>query len=106
MTLEQFEAASTELAESAQDIQRAKRPAYTGGNVDVLHNFKTVAARVGITPHQVWAVYWLKHVDAILSAMARPDLPQAEEVIGRFSDSRNYEDLGWALYKEREEARG
>lgn len=104
MTLEQFEYASRELSATALDIQVAKRPAYTGGNVDVLHNFKTVAARVGVTPQQVWAVYWLKHVDAILSAMARPDLPQAEAVIGRFADSRNYEDLGWALFKEREAA--
>lgn len=70
------------------------------GNQDVLHNFKTVAQRVGVTPGQVWAVYFLKHIDAITSIMCAPDLPVSEAPIGRFADAVNYLKLGYALHKE------
>jgi hypothetical protein len=95
-----YEAVCAELMAEADGIQTAKRPGYTAGNADVLHNFKSVAARVGITPGQVWCVYFLKHVDAIVSIMAKPDLPVSEAPIGRFSDCINYAKLGYALHKE------
>jgi hypothetical protein len=38
-----------------------------------------------------------KHYDAILSALARPELPQAEEIEGRFADLINYAKLGYTL---------
>lgn len=102
MDLVTFDRVSAELEAEAKGIQKAKRPAYTVGNPDVLHNFKSVAQRIGITPEQVLAVYMLKHVDAVVSILAKPHLPQAEAIIGRFADNINYLHLGYALVKERE----
>jgi hypothetical protein len=101
MTQEHYDGTRDLLLTEAERIQTSKRPGYTGGNTDVLHNFKSVADRVGITAEQVWAVYFLKHVDAIVSIMARPDLPVAEAALGRFSDGINYLQLGFALHEER-----
>lgn len=89
------------LLAEAEAIETAKRPGYTLGNVDVLKNFKAAAERAGITPGQAWAVYFLKHIDAITSVMTRPDLPVAEAPLGRFSDAINYLKLGYALLNER-----
>jgi hypothetical protein len=111
----EYDKLSAELAKEAEGIQTAKRPGYTGGNEDVLRNFKVVADRIDtvcphcqqahkLTAHNVWAVYFLKHIDAILSIMNRPDLPVSEAAIGRFSDARNYGALGYALQQERDNA--
>lgn len=80
----------------ARDIELQKRPAYTGDNPDVLHNFKTVASRLGITPMQAWGVYFLKHIDSIMSATS--NIKQAEPLGGRFADATNYLKLGLALF--------
>jgi len=88
------------LLDEANGIETAKRPGYTLGHEDVLKNFKAVALRAGITPGQAWAVYFLKHIDAITSVMTRPDLPVAEAPLGRFSDAINYLKLGYALLQE------
>ncbi len=101
MNQHDYEARSGELLSRSAEIEQAKRPGYTLGNVDVLHNFKAVAVRAGITPEQAWLVYFLKHVDAVTSIMGRPDLPVSEEPIGRFADALNYLKLGWALLGER-----
>lgn len=101
MNLTDYEALSTDLLEHARGIERAKRPGYTAGSVDVLKNFKAVADRTGLTPGQVWAVYASKHFDAITSIMARPDLPVSEAPLGRFADALNYLKLGLALLRER-----
>jgi len=96
MTDKDYHKLSDKLISTALDIETAKRPAYTLGNSDVLHNFKSVAQRVGITPMQAWAVYFLKHVDAITANAKNPDLPQAEGMEGRFADAINYLKLGFA----------
>ena len=88
------------LRREREGIQDSKRPGYTLGNQDVLKNFKSVAERVGITPGQVWTVYFLKHVDALISGMCRPELPVSEPLIGRFSDLMNYCELGFAIFSE------
>lgn len=85
------------LLNEAASIETAKRPGYTLGHADVLKNFKHAAERAGITPGQAWAVYFLKHIDAITSVMTRPDLPVAEAPLGRFADAINYLKLGYAL---------
>lgn len=113
MNATEYDAVSAELAQEAEGIQTSKRPGYTGGSVDVLANFKKVAERVDtVCPHcnqshkltaaNVWAVYFLKHIDAILSIMNRPDLPVSEAALGRFSDARNYGTLGYAIQQERD----
>jgi hypothetical protein len=95
-----YEDVTRALLDEANGIETAKRPGYTLGNDDVLKNFKAVAARAGITPEQAWAVYFLKHIDAITAVMTRPDLPVSEAPLGRFSDAINYLKLGWALLQE------
>lgn len=100
MNTERYNELSDKLTRTAFEIECAKRPAYTLGNEDVLHNFKSVAARIGITPMQTWAVYWLKHVDAISAYAKNPKAPQAEALIGRFADNLNYLKLGFALMSE------
>jgi hypothetical protein len=108
MVREQFEKAKAWLHAHANDIANAKRPGYTQGNTDVLKNFKRVADAIpcecpkcgyGFTlnPGQVWAVYLLKHVDALISGLSRPNLPQAEALEGRFADMLNYGDLGFGI---------
>lgn len=107
MTQDQFNKVSKQLEAERFKTMSSKRPGYTGGNEDVLTNFKRVAERTGLTPGQVWCVYFLKHIDAITSIMSRPDLPVSEAPIGRFGDAMNYLELGWALYNEtREEDAG
>lgn len=100
MKAEEFDQITAALMKTAEDISKAKRPAYTVGNVDVLHNFKSVAQRLGVSPGQALAVYMLKHMDAIITALTKPELPQAEEITGRFADAINYLKMGYALLKE------
>jgi len=102
MNADTFTTVTAELHAEAARIATSKRPGYTGGADDVLANFKNVANRTGLTAEQAWCVYFLKHVDAIVSIMSKPDLPVSEAPIGRFSDALNYLDLGWALLAERQ----
>lgn len=93
---------SGDLFEYATSIQTSKRPGYTIGSEDVLANFKRVGDRLGVTAEVAWGVYFLKHIDAITTAMAKPHLPVSEELKGRFADAINYLFLGYALHVERE----
>lgn len=95
-----YERVTSALLSEARRIEDAKRPGYTGGDVDVLANFKRVADRTGLTPGQVWAVYLNKHIDAINAIMCQPGLPVSEEPLGRFADGINYLRLGFALLEE------
>jgi hypothetical protein len=110
MNHQTFEQLRNSLHEKALAIANAKRPGYTQGNPDVLRNFKAVASRIPgpagqLTPGQAWSVYFLKHVDAVVTALSAPDLPQAEAVEGRFCDLLNYCDLGFGLFVEQEMSR-
>jgi len=101
MNAADYDRVADELMHLARGIETSKRPGYTIGSEDVLANFKNVAARVGITTEQVWAVYFLKHIDAITSIMTRPDLPVAEAAPGRFGDAINYLRLGYAILNDK-----
>lgn len=101
MTTAEYDRIADDLMNTARGIETSKRPGYTAGSVDVLSNFKLVAQRAGITTEQAWAVYFLKHIDAITSIMTRPDLPVSEEPTGRFADAINYLRLGFAILSER-----
>jgi len=105
MTDQEYDKTKKDLLDLAESIENAKRPGYTGANVDILHNFKSVASRLGLTPLQVWGVYFLKHIDAIQSFSKDPCIPQAEAIAGRFADAVNYLKLGYALVAEAQEER-
>ena len=100
MKTEEYHQRARILLDRAMEIETRKRPAYTLGKDDVLQNFKSVADRLGITPAQAWGVYALKHFDAITSWAKDPNIPQGEELTGRFADAVNYLKLGYALYIE------
>lgn len=68
---------------------------------DRLDNFKRVADTLGLTPLEVWAVYFQKHIIAI-QKFVREDGLADESLESRFVDARNYIDLGWALVNEGE----
>lgn len=96
-----FDHHAQSLLDLAKNIADAKRPGYTQGNEDVLKNFKDAAALLpGVTPTQAWAVYFYKHIAAILSWAADSNIAQAESLDGRFADAINYLKLGYGLFKE------
>ena len=101
MNVTDYDRVADGLLALAREIETSKRPGYTVGSVDVLANFKRVAERAGITTEQAWTVYFLKHIDAILSIMTQPDLPVSEAPPGRFADAINYLRLGYAILAER-----
>lgn len=72
---------------------------YTGANADRLFNFKEVATMLGLTPLQVWSIYWLKHVFAICTYV-KDGKVRSEAIDSRFFDENNYNLLGLALVKE------
>lgn len=99
MTTEQFDLIRSALAHSREAIVQSKRPEYTEGNIDVLHNFKVVAAELGITPMQVWYVYFRKHI-ASIAQFTKGTISMSEPIDGRIADAMNYLDLLNALSKE------
>ena len=101
MTQAEYDVVADQLMALAKSIEDTKRPGYTVGSEDVLANFKRVAERAGVTTEQAWAIYFLKHVDAVLSILTQPDLPVSEAPPGRFADLVNYTRLGYAIWRER-----
>ena len=85
-------------------------------DVDRLQNFKRNAERTGLSPLQVWAVYFFKHIDALESFIKRLEdfqcdnfqdyqvaidrMNLSEPIEGRFYDAINYLFLGLALLEE------
>ena len=88
------------ILDNCQEIMNAKQPEYTNRNADVLHNFKTTAENLGLRPQEVWAVFFYKHVQAILSHANNPDMHAAEPIESRYADAINYLFLGFAMHIE------
>lgn len=89
-----------ELYVTASDIRNAKEPEYTMESADILNNFKQSAKRSGVTPMQVWSIFFDKQLTSIQAHIKNPDLKQAEPLDSRWADLYNYLLLGFALYKE------
>ena len=85
------------ILDKAQDIMNAKQPEYTNKSIDVLNNFKQTAKSIGIQPMEVWAVFFNKHIQAILSHSGDPNMHQAEPIDSRYADALNYLFLGFAM---------
>src|SRR5438034_2762 len=56
---------------------------------DRLANFKRLAERLNVSPLLIWAVYFTKHVDSILSYINTGRMNR-DSVRGRFLDIANY----------------
>lgn len=100
MTQQEFNDTIIDLFRDAEEIRLTKQPEYTLENVDVLNNFKQSAKRAGVTPMQVWSIFFDKQLTSIQAHIKNPDLVQAEPLDSRWADLYNYLLLGFALYKE------
>jgi len=97
MNQKEFQETRNYILEKAQDIMDAKQPEYTNKSIDVLKNFKSTAKSIGIQPMEVWAVFFNKHIQAILSHSGDPNMHQAEPIDSRYADALNYLFLGFAM---------
>lgn len=112
MNNQDFFAHRRELNRLAGKILNEKGPAYAGvdedGEEDRFTNFKVIALLNDLynvessEPLGTWAVYFLKHVLAILSYIGN-GVTSEGGIINNFADARNYLDLGYGLSCEREE---
>lgn len=97
MNQKEFQETKKYILEKAQDIMDAKQPEYTNKSIDVLNNFKQTAKSIGIQPMEVWAVFFNKHIQAILTHSGNPNMKQAEPIDSRYADALNYLFLGFSL---------
>jgi len=83
---------------ACEKIRTSKGRDYTIDQRDAnpLYNFIKVAEQTGCSPEQVWSVYFMKHVYAVL-AWAKTGKVESEGIDGRFMDIVNYAILGWQL---------
>ena len=98
MDNETFKKHRTELNLTCEAILGVKGQDYTIGNQegDKLYNFREVGKQLGIDTLDVAAIYWLKHVYAIL-AYVKSKKEGSEPIKLRFADARNYIDLMYAI---------
>ena len=95
------------LQNAENAVSESKGNAYAG-SVDVLDNFKRNAIALGLTPYQIWAVYFNKHIDSINNAIkANPASPKdmSEGLEGRIVDARTYLGLLFCLLEEEKSER-
>ena len=104
MTRKKFHVFLKQFHKDQEKLLIAKGWDYTQGSDDRLLNFKEVASLTGMTPLQVWAVYWMKHVFAICTYVKFGKL-SSEGIKSRFIDEANYNVLGAALLNEMKPAK-
>ena len=103
MNAQEFSQFLDNLIDAEKKIMIDKGNDYTkaneGAEEDRLYNFKDVAARTGLTPIQVWGIYFTKQINAI-EKYIRTGKVASEPIEERFKDARNYLALGLALIQE------
>lgn len=100
MKNEEFDQMVNQFRWDQDDLIATKGHDYTIASPDRLFNFKFVGDLLGLRPEQVAAVYWLKHVMAILTHLKTGKLESSEPIEGRFLDEANYALLLQACMKE------
>ena len=88
MTRSQFTSLLTNLQKIESTINDSKGPAYAGSD-DALANFKRIGDRVQIDPKKVAMIYWLKHIDSIISYV-NGNKSDPEPIEMRIADARLY----------------
>lgn len=86
------------LAEMLQ-VTESKNPDYSAGTDDAMNDYKSAAARLGVTPFQAWAVLLTKHIHAI-ERFVKTGTLSSESIHSRLIDLANYAMLGDALVKD------
>ncbi len=84
------------------EMIRHKGKAYAGTD-DSLANFKRNAERLSLSPFQIWAVYFNKHIDSINNAIGQnPTAPKdkTEGMHGRIIDAMTYLSILHCLLEE------
>ena len=89
MEAKRFEVIVQNARRRQDDLLELKGADYTGGNADRLHNFKDNAKILDIDPETVWAVYFMKHIAAIMTYV-KDGKVQSENITGRIDDAINY----------------
>lgn len=100
MNADQFVALVTAARARQDEILQTKGLDYTRHEEDRLSNFKRSALAIGIDPLQVWAIFFNKHVDAVM-AFIKTGKVESEAIEGRLDDIVNYIYLLEGLLKER-----
>ncbi len=90
MTNNDFYQLLKQMNEEEEKTMVSKGKEYTIGSDDKLANFKQVAKDTGLTPMQVWAVYFLKHIASICNYVKDGREASNEPISGRIMDARNY----------------
>ena len=98
MTLRDFNRLFKKNVARQADILLRKGHDYRG-DVDALGNFKAAAFRLGLTPIQIWAVYFGKHVSAVERFCSHGKV-ESEPIESRIDDCINYLHLLAALIKD------
>ena len=98
---EKFGLILDKLFQEVKDLNLKKGNDYAG-NEDVLKNFKVNAERIGITKEVVWAIYFNKHYDALMTFIKDGEL-KSEPVEGRVLDMIVYLCLFYGMLCEKKE---
>ncbi len=102
MTTQEREALAKELFAKCLEVMWKKGKDY-GQEDDCLSNFKEAAKLLGRTKYEVWAVYFIKGLVAIINGIKKsPYGPQVESepLEQRIVDAINYLVILWALLME------
>lgn len=103
MTSKDFDALFEETVSEMKLILCQKGKDYSSEE-DRNSNFKEIAELIGITPQQVWSVYFMKHVISVMNFVKKGVL-HSEPIEGRILDSLNYLVLFRSLVKEKKESK-
>ena len=100
MTNEEFYKMFEGMHAVEHNIMVGKGKEYTKGDDDKLKNFKEVGERLGLTPKQVWAVYFYKHLFSLEYYLKGGEISSGETIESRITDLRNYLALLVGLIRE------
>jgi hypothetical protein len=88
MTRDEFQRLMADEYEKIVAINNTKGHDYAG-DADALRNFKEQAQETGVTPVQVWNIFFGKHLKAIQTYVREGDVA-SEPVEGRIQDAILY----------------
>ena len=100
MTKNKYKRLRSDLLKLSESIMNEKQPEYTNNNADILNNFKTTAEALKITPIEVWAVFFHKHKQSIMTHAQNSKTKMSEPIESRYADLINYITLGLAILQD------
>lgn len=96
MDRNQFEIHNNEILQKVLDTLSSKGIEYQKGE-NVLSNFENNATDLGLTPYQIWSVYFTKHTKSIINAIKKnPDNPEDKSLSEPF-ESRIIDAIAYLL---------